>query len=309
MKVSGIISAYTMERIDDIVDLLESLKNPTYKNFEIIFVVDGDKNLMKKMKPYIDKIGLKNIKIVCLGKNKGLSSARNAGVHNASGEIIAFIDDDAIADSEWVKEIVSSFKKYPDVCGVTGYNEALWVEGDDYKWFPSILNWMIGDSTYMYGDNITKVDNLHGNNMAYKREVFEKYGYFSEEFGKKGNLWLVDEDTEFGRRIHKGGEKLLYIPSIKIKHKVYPYRVTLKNIIKRAYYEGFSKAYLEKKLGKALGKENSYLKTIIFKYYPKTFLKLFKSPKTTLKQMFVVFLVVLFVGLGYFHGMIYNKNS
>ena len=236
-----------------------------------------------------------------MGENKGLSSARNAGIVNASGDIRKFIDDDAIADERWIEEIVNSFKKYPDVSGVTGYNEALWIDEKDKEWFPDILNWMIGDSKYMYDEKIVEVDNLHGNNMAYKKEVFEKYGFFSEEFGKKGNLWLVDEDTEFGRRIHKEGEKLLYIPSIKIKHKVYPYRVKLKNIIKRAYYEGFSKAYLEKKLGKALGKENTYLKKVIFEFYPKTFIKLFKSPKIALKQMFVVFLVVLFVGLGYLH--------
>ena len=54
MKVSVVISAYSMERINDIVDLLESLKKQTYKNFEIVFVVDGNKELMKKMKPYFN---------------------------------------------------------------------------------------------------------------------------------------------------------------------------------------------------------------------------------------------------------------
>ena len=306
-KVSVVISAYSMDRIDDIVDLLNSLKNQTCNDFEVVFVVDGTKELMEKMKPYIEKVGLKNIKIVCAGENKGLSNARNLGIKNSSGDIIAFIDDDAIADEKWIEETIKAFERHPDAWGVTGYGEGLWL-GVKPEELPEILWWIVGDASYMFDKNDEiEVRNPHGYSMAFKKWVFDKVGLFSLEFGKKGNLWLIGEDSEIGIRIYKNGGKIIYIPSIKIKHKIYPYRVELKNIIKRAFYEGYSKAYIEKIHGKILSKEDKYLKKIFFEFYPKAFLKLFKSPLRALKQMIVVALVVLFVGVGYLYGKVFGK--
>ena len=109
--VSVLICTYN--RVDDLKKCLDSMLDQTYDNFEVIVIngpsTDETENLLKKY-PF-----------KCLGQKKkgGLSEARNLGVREAKGEIVAFIDDDAVADKNWVK---SHAMKYKDemVGGVGG---------------------------------------------------------------------------------------------------------------------------------------------------------------------------------------------
>ncbi|BAP60500.1 putative glycosyltransferase [Methanococcus maripaludis KA1] len=308
VEVSIVISAYTLERMNDIVDLLYSMERQTCQNFEIIFVVDGTYELMNEIKKQVCDVNITNMKFICVGENKGLSNARNLGIANSVGDIIAFIDDDAIADPKWLEKTIESFYKNPEVWGVTGHNEALWVDVKPQK-LPKILYWMIGDSSYMF-DNQNKVEvrNPCGCNMAFKKFVFDKIGLFSLEFGKKGNLWLFGEDSEIGIRIWKNNGKIIFDPSIKIQHKVYKYRTTFKNILKRTFYEGFSKAYMKKIHGSVLSKETDYLKKLIFEDMPREFQYLFKRPIRGSKNIIIVLCAVFSVGSGYVYGSkIYKK--
>jgi GT2 family glycosyltransferase len=64
-----------------------------------------------------------------------------------------------------------------------------------------------------------------GTNMAFRREMFEKYGKFRTDLGRCSNSLMSNEDTEFGRRLMTGGERLRYVPSAVVYHEVQEGRV------------------------------------------------------------------------------------
>ncbi len=104
--VSVIICTHKSERYKDLMEAIESLKVQSYKNSEIIVVVDGNKELYK-----ILKSGIKVAKLILNEENLGLSKSRNRGIEGAEGDIIAFFDDDAVADKNWIQELVRMYEE------------------------------------------------------------------------------------------------------------------------------------------------------------------------------------------------------
>ena len=93
--VSVIVATY--RRDVALKNALESLKNQTYDNFEVIVVDDnGDSEWNKKVKDIIDSISDLNVKLIVDNPNKGSAGARNKGIFAANGEYVTFLDDDDI---------------------------------------------------------------------------------------------------------------------------------------------------------------------------------------------------------------------
>ena len=108
-KISVIIVAYNTKK--ELLDCLNSLNKQSVKNFEIIIVDNGNEDL--------DKLKKYSIRYIKLDKNYGPSYARNIGTKFARAKIVAFLDDDAIADKNWVKNIIEAFEKL-DIIGLRG---------------------------------------------------------------------------------------------------------------------------------------------------------------------------------------------
>ena len=119
--VSIIVPIYNKEKF--LHKLIDSIINQTYKNIEIILVDDGSlDNSLNICYEYNDD----RIKVISK-KNGGVSSARNIGLDNASGDYIAFIDGDDYVDSNYIYKLVSNIKDY-DICECS-YNKV----DEDYK--------------------------------------------------------------------------------------------------------------------------------------------------------------------------------
>ena len=97
VSVSTVISTYTTERLHDVVRCISSLKRQTLPPAEIILVLDPRKELVEFYKSHVPS----EVKMI-VSNDVGLSHARNTGVKNAKGEIVAFIDDDATANEKWL---------------------------------------------------------------------------------------------------------------------------------------------------------------------------------------------------------------
>src|SRR5208283_2732953 len=150
----------------------------------------------------------------------GKSYALNSGIRNATGNILAFIDDDVTVDPAWLANLTSSLH-----CG--GWQGAggriilLWPD--------KVPNWVTMDGPrarhglpgFDQGEVAKELDGPpFGTNMAFRREMFEKYGDFRTDLGPSPYSQIRAEDTEFGRRLIAAGVKLRYEPSAVVFHPV-----------------------------------------------------------------------------------------
>jgi glycosyltransferase involved in cell wall biosynthesis len=305
IRLSIVASAYSFDRYNDLIDLLNGIKEQTYKEGEAIIVIDQNKELYGKISEYILLNNLHGIKLVFNSENRGLSYSRNIGVTHATGDIIAFIDDDAIPYPEWAEEILNTFND-DEIGAVTGDVIPLW-EYKEMSWFPKELHWMISCSYIMTPHKKEEVERGFGTNMAFRKDLLYKVGMFDTNLGIKINNWVGGEDTDMFLSIKEIGKKVIFNPDAKVLHKVYAYRIGTKNIIKRAFNGGMSVAIMKniRLYNIKRSTEHNYLKKIFFEFYPDAFKGLtMKSSVTSLKQIVIVSIVIMFEGLGYFYRIV-----
>lgn len=193
-KVTVIIPTYNRE--NELKVCLDALSNQTYKNYEIIVIDDGSTDGTKKLvKTY------KNIKYI-YQNNYGPAKARNKGIISATGEILAFTDDDCIPEKDWLKNAVPYFNN-PSIIGVEGIT--------------------MSSDLYSTPTSIATI-NLHGKkystcNMFYRAEVFKEVGMFDEKFK---SAW--EEEYELACRILKKGE-IKFVDSVKVYHPIRYYNI------------------------------------------------------------------------------------
>jgi len=126
MKLSVVVCS--LNRSESLRRMLKSLQEmviPDYLSCEVIVVDNNSDDDTRLVVEEIEKHFELKIRYVFENK-KGLSHARNRGVKEAGGEIIAFTDDDVIVDKHWIKSIDKAFKEYDDVACVGGKILPIW---------------------------------------------------------------------------------------------------------------------------------------------------------------------------------------
>ena len=114
-SVSIILCTHRSDRYEDFEEALNSLYAQSYNNLEIIVVVDGNRELYDRIvkRAIVDADEVKGkvkVKVILNEKNLGLSESRNKGIKEAKGDVIAFFDDDAVADKNWIKELTRMYE-------------------------------------------------------------------------------------------------------------------------------------------------------------------------------------------------------
>jgi glycosyltransferase involved in cell wall biosynthesis len=266
-SISVIICAYTEKRWDDLVAAVESVQQQTLPASEIIIVVDHNLDLLLRVREnLLGVIAIEN------GESKGLSGARNSGAVVAQGTVLAFLDDDAIAEPDWVEKLAACYTS-PNIVGVGGKIEPLWSVAPP-SWFPSEFNWVIGCTYQGMPTKNTPVRNIIGANMSVRRDILLSVGGFRASFGcnkdtsmASANLrwfhhYAGDEETEFCIRVTQllPGSVWLYTTSAVIEHRVTAQRTRWAYYVWRCYDEGLGKASLVKlhKVRTALSSERTY---------------------------------------------------
>ena len=313
-RISIITPCYTMDRLKDITELLDSIQAQSYKNIETIIVAERSPELEESVRNYAQEKDYPNVLVLYNQGEWGISSARNLGIKEASGEIIAFVDDDALLFPGWAEETARAYAEDSSIIGLTGPILPLW-EDEAMNWFPREFYWIFS-CTYWDWTEPTEVRNGYGTNVSFRRKAFDQCGLFKTNlgikgYGKSGWQGLGGEETEFSIRVKRQtGERIVYHPNIKVKHKIYRYRFSSSFIRKRAYWEGQAKAMFNKLYRsdheRILSTEHELLQRIFCKLIPSSIKLLFSQPKIALRQLLVTKLVLTCVAAGYLN---YNLRN
>jgi glucosyl-dolichyl phosphate glucuronosyltransferase len=302
--LSVVVTAFTTERLQDIYALLESLKIQTYTDIEILFVAERSQDLLEKINGYTTASRINNIKILFNGGEPGLSAARNLGIKEARGDIIAFIDDDVVLYPDWAAQMVRAYRD-ESIIGVTGPATPLW-EDKSMSWFPEEFYWIISCTAWAGWKQSREIRNAWGMNMSFRREAFEKSGCFINDFGfHKGSM---AEDNEFSLRVRiKTGKKIMYCPLTRVQHRVHRYRLSRNFIKERATWIGFSRRTVKKQFKSpieentdTMGQEHELVKRIFTRLFPSILAGFFRHPAVAWRRLHLTVTVLYFVAASYY---------
>ncbi|MBV9229472.1 MAG: glycosyltransferase family 2 protein [Chloroflexi bacterium] len=255
INVSVIICAYSNERWQDLLDAVESLHQQVARPREIIVVIDHNPQLLARAQAH-----LTDVIVTANSGPRGLSGARNCGVSLAHGAYVAFLDDDAVAEPDWLLQLYRLCAN-PKILGVGGSVLPAWV-GEQPRWFPEEFYWVIGCSYRGLPRSLSPVRNPYGGCNIMRRDIFTEIGGFRDGLGRIGTLPLGGEETELSIRAkqHWPQHIFLYEPRAKIHHRVSSSRTTLRYFLSRCYSEGLSKTAIAQAVGaeQGLASERSY---------------------------------------------------
>ncbi len=239
-----IICCYTEDRWDALCASISSALAQKYHDFSVIVVVDYNPPLQWRI---VDQFP--SVRVIENRGKKGLSGARNTGIRTANARYIAFLDDDAVAEPQWLQSLCDPMDD-PNVMGVVGNIIPKWL-GKYPAWFPKEFYWVFGCTYRGVPIQRSEVRNLIGGCMCVRAEIFNQVGGFRSEIGRIGTIPLGGEETEFCIRAHQANPngKFLYEPDARMHHEVPSRRTTWRYFRSRCYAEGLSKALIARLVG------------------------------------------------------------
>lgn len=256
LDVSVVICAYTEARWPDLGAAVDSLHRQSIPAREIIVVIDHNQQLLERVRAeFSGIIAVEN------SEPQGLSGARNSGIAVAKGDFIAFLDDDATAEPDWLERLTRFFEE-PLVMGVGGTVVPEWLSKQP-AWFPREFYWVVGCTYLDLPGKPVVVRNPFGGCACYRREVFEVVGGFRTDMGRVGTLPMGCEETELCiRASHYWPQKVfLYEPQARIHHRISSTRASWRYFRSRCFAEGLSKAAVAQYVGSkdGLATERTYI--------------------------------------------------
>jgi glucosyl-dolichyl phosphate glucuronosyltransferase len=245
IRISAVMAAYTMERWAAMCEAVESLRQQTIRPDEIVIVIDRNEELLERA-----RADWPDVRVVPT-RYPGLSGARTTGYEVTSGDLIVFMDDDAVCDPRVLESFIKAVEP-DDVLGCTGLVGLQWEDqhgqwkGKPPCWFPEEFLWVLGGSYRGHPRTRSDIRNVVGGIMLIKRKVFDRVGTFNGALGRANGSLISCEETEFCLRASAAfpGGRFVFEPDGKLLHKVARARRSFRYFVRRCYAEGRSKAIL-----------------------------------------------------------------
>lgn len=231
------VAVCTYNRADVLPKCLESLADQSASSelFEVLIIDNNSTDDTKRIALDFCK-NHNNFKYI-FEEKQGLSHARNRAIEEAKGEYLAYIDDDAITDKEWLKKIGSVIQNNKNIVAFGGPIYP-WYNKEKPKWFKDEF------ATHSYGKQHFQLTEqncpfgLSGSNMIFKKEILNKYNCFSAEYGMNGDKIAFGEESFLFNKMLKNDENIQYFPGIFVYHLVSEKSYSLKEVFKRSIQNG-----------------------------------------------------------------------
>jgi len=268
--LSVIIPTYNRSTL--LKECLESLSNQTLKSFEVIVVDDGSTYDVSKIVNSFSR-RFNKISLIRIEKNTGRPGfVRNQGINIVKGRLVAFIDDDCIADEKWAEKIIFSHKEFRDINVIQGS-----LDNPDKNNIYGVL-WKLILDYRLHSENY---DMIGPNNLSVKKTLLNNISF--------NNNLFTREDEYFRQMLKIKEEKILYNPKIKVMNVC---RTNLFSFLKQNFMYGVGDAQLKEIVGAKY--HNKVMRGFFKELYTKVDLK------NALGMSLLVFLKGLTYRLGYF---------
>lgn len=242
VRISVIVSTRNRaEQLPLCLDALIRQEDVAAGAYEVIVVDNASRDHTRQV---VEKMQQQSEQVRYLYEEKlGLSAARNAGVAQARGAIICFVDDDAIPSPHYLAEILSSFANCRATC-VGGKIVAAWPDGAAPPWFTPRYAHVVAQTSFGEAARpLARNEFPFGANIAFRKEVFQKLGGFDENLGKRGGNNIWGEEIDLCHRLQEMGFSFFYNPRALVWHVVGRGRATEHYFIESIFGKGITEGH------------------------------------------------------------------
>jgi len=254
------ICTYTPARYTQLLAAVASLRAQSRLPDQIVVVVDHDEALRQRAAQELD-----GVVVVANRHERGLSGARNTAVADAAGDVVVFLDDDAVAEPAWLETLARHF----DDDAVVGLGTRVTPDWASARpaWWPPEFDWVVGCTYPGLPGTVAPIRNPVGAAMALRRSALLASGGFRSDLGRVGTRPVGCEETELCIRLARDhpGTRLVFEPAVEVRHLVPAERATFGYFRRRCYAEGLSKARVEQIAGRQAGlaSERRYVSRVL----------------------------------------------
>ncbi|WP_284014443.1 glucosyl-dolichyl phosphate glucuronosyltransferase [Halobaculum litoreum] len=301
MKVSVVVCTYSMDRYGPFSECVESVLEQEYEPLEVVLVVDGNEAVFDRVvEDFGDRDG---VVLHCNDENRGISYSRTKGGELASGDVVAFIDDDATAEPDWVARLVDVYES-TDAIAVGGDVLPDWQTAKP-DFFPEEFYWLVGCVEPGFAEDGEEVRNTYGSNISYRREAFLEVGGYDPNTGRKGDKHLQAHEAPVGIRLmNEYGRGMVFTEDAVVHHKLFDYRGDFRWLVFRSFWQGYSKRVMDLLYPDAPDNKSAYLRQLLTHFVPQRLRGLVRSPSLpAVKQLVCIGVFTAAVGLGYVYAM------
>ena len=189
----------------------------------------------------------------------GLSTARNRGFQESSGDIIAYLDDDAVAEPYWLRELLEAYAANEHLAVAGGRVTLLWPEGtvEPPAWISEDMMSCLG--AYDLGAEIVNIQEPgltpRGLNYSLRRSFLEEIGGFDAQLGRVGKKLLSNEELVMTELALAKGWQVQYLPQALVAHNVAEERMQRDWFLRRSWWQGVSEFYRDRLAGRSWVKQ------------------------------------------------------
>ncbi|MCT7948727.1 glycosyltransferase [Ancylothrix sp. C2] len=248
-QISAIICTYN--RSSYLGAAIDSLLCQDFEDFEVLVIDNASSDDTKEV--VNQRLGNRRLRYVW-EPVVGLSVARNRGAQMAEAEILAYLDDDAVASKNWLGCLYRAFQIYQNVVVAGGKVTLLWPDNlTSPKWLSAGLAENLG--AYDLGEKMIYIEQPsltpRGLNYAIRRSFWQEIGGFDVNLGRVGKNLLSNEELQVTEMALKLAKQVAYLPDAVVGHNVAPERIRRSWFLRRGWWQGISECYREQLAGEA----------------------------------------------------------